>query len=182
MKKIKSILLISILLAGCSKTNENQSVDEGLFTRKYCNDPEAVNFNHGFPGTPDSSVCFYPKDVFAGSYLVEDSIFNTEFELDTVLQKTFTFIALNNSNLKLNGFCPTGESIFFTADRFYKAQSDSMFFQDSTFIPGQLICNTNDTLIGTINKIEGDTQKIRINWTISSDTGVNFHIGTGQKI
>lgn len=182
MRKTIGIFCLTITIWGCSKTNENTSVDDGLFTRKYCNDPEAVNFNHGFPGTPDSSICFYPKDVFAGSYLVKDSIFNTEFELDTVLEKIISFIAVNNSNLKVNGFCPSGDPLYFTADRFYKAQSDSLTLGDSTKLPGQLICSTSDTLIGTINKIEVDTPKIRINWTVASDTGINYHIGTGIKL
>lgn len=175
------ITLLLIILISCKKYETAKDGTGDLFDRPYCNNPEAVNYNDGFPGTADSTVCFFPKDVFVGTYLWKDTIFNAEFELDTVMEYTISVYANNNTELRLLGFCPSGDSLHFVADRFYKAQADSLILPDSTQLPGILSCGTKDTLTGTIINTREDTVKLKFNWTISSDTGINYHIGTAVK-
>lgn len=172
------------LMVGCAK-DMKPDADAGLFERSYCNDPEAVNYNWDFPGTADSSVCFYPRDVFAGTYKVEDSIYNGEYELATVQTLYITFYALSKSALRLTGLCGAGDSINLTASRFYKASIDSTSLilppDDTVLLDGQIACRPVDTLLGYITKNQDDSTSLRITWTIFSDTGVNYHIGTGKR-
>ena len=176
------IIIISLnLLASCKKSNDPTDVDNSLFDRLYCNDPQAINYNKDFPGTVDNSICFYPRDVFEGYYALKDTIYNAEYEIDTVLDYAISIYALNNTTLRVLGFCPAGDSLKFTADRFYKAQADSLTVSNNV-LPGQYTCDITDTLTGFIIKDQVDTTRIRINWTVVSDTGVNYHIGTGKKI
>ncbi len=167
------------LLAACSK-NQDGDIDEGLFDRPYCNDPEAVNYNRDFPGTPDNSTCFYPKDLFEGAYLFKDTIYNAEYERDTILDYNITITAKSNTLLKLSGFCMQ-DSVTLIADRYYKATVDSTTFQDSTKIAGQILCRNTDTLSGIITYDEVDSSKIRFVWAIASDSGLNYHTGTALK-
>ena len=168
-----------ILLMSCSK-QQDATVDDGIFDRLYCNDPEAVNYNRDFPGTPDNSTCFYPKDLFEGTYIFKDTIYNAEYERDTILDYNITIHAQSNTLLKLTGFC-SQDSVTFIADRFYKATVDSTTFQDSNKIAGQILCRSTDTLTGIITTEESDNTKIRIVWAIASDTGLNYHNGTATK-
>src|SRR5438132_180001 len=66
---------ISLLLAACKKYVDEPGKSDPRLSRKYCNDPEAVNFNRDFPGTADNSVCFFPSDAFKGTYTFTDSIY-----------------------------------------------------------------------------------------------------------
>ncbi|MCB0700396.1 MAG: hypothetical protein H6551_01205 [Chitinophagales bacterium] len=181
-KKYFLYITLLISLISCKKSNENASLDNGLFDRPYCNDPEAVNYNRDFPGIPDSTVCYYPIDVFVGSYMMKDSIFNAEYELDTVLEYTITLKSSNKTNLSVTGFCTGGESLRFTADKYNKAVADSTYLADSTKLPGQLTCSKQDTLTGLLLRNLPDSSLIKIDWLILSDTGLNYHIGTGTKI
>lgn len=176
------ILLITGIIYSCSKKAEPfDTPNEEQFSSRYCNDPEAINFNIGFPGVADNSICIYPTEVFDGPYSLKDSILNGEFELDTVLDYTVYFQRISNTELTFNGFCPGGDKVTMTADRYYKASVDSTFLVDSTQLPGQVFCRTTDTISGTIKKDAADSNKIRINLIIYSDTGINYHIGTGVK-
>lgn len=181
-KKYFIYILLTLTFVACKKSNDNASLDEELFDRPYCNDPDAVNYNRNFPGVPDSTTCYYPIDVFVGSYAMKDSIFNAEFELDTVLEYTISLQSTSKKNLRLTGYCGNGIPLLFTADKYNKAISDSTMLADSTKIPGQLTCGKQDTLTGIMLRNLPDTNLIRIDWQILSDTGLNYHIGTGTKI
>ena len=167
------------LFISCSKMQDGD-VKDNLFDRPYCNDPDAVNYNRDFPGTPDNTTCFYPKDLFAGTYLFKDTVYNADYERDTILDYNITIVAKNNTLLKLAGFCGQ-DSVTLIADRYYKATVDSTTFQDSTKIAGQLLCRNTDTLSGIITTDEADSNKIRFIWAIASDTGLNYHSGTAIK-
>lgn len=165
----------------CAKNEPyNTPSDEQLSTH-YCNDPIAINYNHGFPGVADNSVCIYPTDVFQGTYQLRDSVFNAEYELDTILEYVVSFQARSLTRLVMSGFCPNGDSIRLTADRYYKAGVDSTMLQDSSMREGHIFCRQADTISGFITRYNSDTDKIRINLAIASDTGINYHIGTGLK-
>lgn len=182
-RKILIYVVGLVLVYGCAK--KDAAFDDPAsenFETPYCNDPIAINYNHGFPGTAQNSVCIYPTDVFKGSYLLRDSIYNGQFELDTVLEYLVSFNTLSLTKVTMSGFCPTGDVVRLTADRYQKASVDStLLLPDSTLVEGQSFCRSADTIMGSISKYNNDSGKIRINFIIASDTGINYHIGTGIR-
>lgn len=174
-----TVLLLTTCGVACMKEDPGvaNQYDSSLFNTPYCNDPEAINYNWDFPGTPDNSICFYPTDVFAGTYLFDDTIYNEAYERDTILQYQIVIRAYSNTRFALVGFC--GDSIKLTADRFFKATIDSTLNTiDQTPLNGQIVCRTVDTISGTINTSFADSTRIRINFNVASDTGLNYHVGT----
>lgn len=169
------------LLAACSKPDNSGKDISDKLTNLYCNDPEAINYNWEFPGTPDNSTCFYPKDIFVGQYSFADSIYNANLELKRVNNITLTVYANSNNILRVTGFCSNTDSIRLTADRFYKSYADSTVTQDSVVLDGQVVCRTVDTLSGYLIKDKNDSTKLSINITVASDTGLNYHLGTAYK-
>lgn len=78
-----------LLLISCEKWQDSKAdSDPRLQDRKYCNDPDAVNFNWGFPGVPDSTKCIFPTDLYVGTYSFTDSIYSSNNLLDTLQSKT----------------------------------------------------------------------------------------------
>lgn len=176
-----------VAISSCEKWEDKKAEqDPRLQDRKYCNDPEAVNYNWNFPGVPDNTVCFYPSDLFTGTFLYTDSVYSSNNVFDSAGSlNTYTlFITpLSKNKFVIKGFCPT-DSLKFTAGRStYMAISDSLLkVNDSTFLPGQFLCRINDTLTGTITNNKNDSlDNLYINWTVVSDTGVNYHRGTAIK-
>ncbi|MEZ5018324.1 MAG: hypothetical protein R2800_14790 [Flavipsychrobacter sp.] len=182
MRNCKGIILVFLVfLAACSKSdNEGPDISDKL-TNPYCNDPEAINYNWGFPGRPDNTTCFYPKDIFVGVYSFSDSIYNANLELKKVNDITLTIYANSNNILRVTGFCSNTDSIRLTADRFYRSYADSTITNDSVVLDGQIVCRTVDTLSGYLIKDKNDSTKLSVNITVASDTGLNFHLGTAYK-
>ncbi len=179
--KIFISIAVLALFYACSKSEPFDTAAADQFSDRYCNDPIAINYNHGFPGTADNSICIYPTDVFKGSFSLKDSIYDADFNLDTVLDYLVTFHTVSLTNVKLSGFCINGDTVRMTADRYYRAAVDSTMLPDSSMVEGHVFCRGVDTIKGNISKYDGDTAKIRINFIIASDTGINYHIGTGIK-
>lgn len=179
--KIFISVAVLALFYACSKSEPFDTATADQFSGKYCNDPIAINYNHGFPGTVDNSTCIYPTDVFKGSFALKDSIYDADFNLDTVLDYTVSFTTISLTKTRLSGFCINGDIVRLTADRYYRAAVDSTMLPDSSMVEGHIFCRTIDTIRGNISKYSGDTDKIRINFIIASDTGINYHIGTGIK-
>jgi hypothetical protein len=175
-----------LLLASCKKWEDKAAPgDNRLGSKKYCNDPGAVNYNWDFPGIPDNTVCFYPTDVFNGRYLILDSIFYTAgyayARTDSII---LNLVPQSRSKLQvtaLKGWCPD-KILNFTADRFFKATADSTLLPDSVVMTGQLFCRDKDTISGFISRKQADSNHIRINFTVLTDTGISFHVGTGTKL
>lgn len=180
IKACTTIALLALFYA-CAKKEPFDTATAEQFADKYCNDPIAINYNHGFPGTADNSICVYPTDVFQGSFTLKDSIYDADFNLDTILDYTVTFKTISLTKTRLSGFCINGDTVRLTADRYYRAAVDSTMLPDSSMVEGHVFCRGVDTIRGNITKYEGDTAKIRINFIIASDTGINYHIGTGIK-
>lgn len=176
------VVVVTMLMA-CSKGfdgDPNAYVD---LSNSYCNDPQAVNYNWNFPGTADSTVCFYPRDVFEGTYLLTDTIFSGDYDINDIKTMTVRLIARDVKHLGFVGFC-SNDTLDFTADRFFKATADTTITPDSIVLNGQLSCRVIDTLTGFITNIDkamGKGTTIRINLTVASDTGLNYHIGTAIK-
>lgn len=190
MKYFRNLLLFCLsigLATSCSKwVDPNPDVDPRITARKYCNDPQAVNYNWDFPGVPDSTVCYYPADLFEGSYSFKDSIFKSNNSYDTnyapqtyMLQLT----SLGKNKLQLTGFCTN--PLFFTAPRIgTMAHGDSTYkIDDTTWAYGQPFCRSQDTLSGTlIREIDSVGKLITIEWKVVSDTGTRLHRGVARKI
>lgn len=182
------VIIIATTFSACKKWKDSIATDDPrLHDRKYCNDPEAVNYNWGFPGVPDNSICIFPSDLYKGTYFFTDSIYNANDVFDSLLSKqtyTIQVLALSKKHLAITGFC-TNDTLFFTAGRTtYTATADSTFkLNDTTKAFGQPMCRLLDTLSGSITKNSLDTSntKIKFNWKVVSDTGINYHKGTAVK-
>ena len=182
-----TLLALTAVVWGCKKAEESYTAnpDDSRFDRPYCNDPFAINYNWNFPGTPDNTTCFYPIDIFGGSYMLTDSIYDADYQPDTVLKYPIRLFSLNSSRIKIGitGFCDK-DTLELTADRFYKAFLDSMDAKINGFdakLSGQLACRTVDTISGYIQKSQSDSNKLSIYFTIASDTGLSYHKGTAIK-
>ena len=181
MQKIFITAALVILLAGvifsCNKYVSPKGYDPHL-TNHYCNDPKAVNYNWGFPGVPDNTVCFYPSDVFAGKYKFYDSVYlqaNYIFiHSDSVL---ITINKVNDSQIAVYGMCPNGDSLLMTATPLFVAYVDTTE-GDSVTNWGQMYCQVKDTINGTISQNRIDSV-LTINFQVASDTGViTIHNGS----
>lgn len=177
-------LLVIILLLGiaaCSKSEDPSAPRPGdLNNRFYCNDPEAVNYNWGFPGTPDSALCYYPSDVYAGTYTFTDSVYNGDNSLDSARSLTtyiLNFIPLNKKTLAIIGFCGTMDTLHLTVDRV-----SLLTTIDTVAGFGQTFCRMQDTVSGTVlNSRLDSTENLMFDFTVTSDTAINYHRGTAYK-
>lgn len=168
-----------VAAASCKKWEDKAGSGDDRLNRPYCNDPEAANYNDDFPGTPDSTVCYYPYEFFVGTYSFSDSTYySNEYLYGQTLAYTFNIRRNGNDKRKLllSGFC--GTDISFTSDKYLKAFADSTEKTgDSTKLPGQLVCNPPDTLSGYMAVINRDSGILRINFTVLTDTGIVYHTG-----
>ncbi len=167
------------IMAGCSKAEEPQSIDKTKISGTYCNDPKAVNYNVGFPGTPDNSICIFPTEVFKGEYVFYDTIYDGNYRLVRIIPPvTFTLTATDFTKLELKGLCKD-ITLPVTADRFYKATIDSVMGAVN-LLPGRTMCREQDTISGMFTRSQTDNS-VQVNLTVLSDTGINYHRGTAQK-
>lgn len=189
MKLIRLFILFlpALVVYSCDKWEDPKGTeDPRIDERTYCNDPLAVNYNWNFPGKPDSTTCFYPTDVFKGTYLFRDSIYRGDNTFDSAASQqiyTISLLAYDENKFALIGFCGVSDSLKFTAERStYRANADSTILAaDDQFNYGQFFCRMEDTLSGYLTKDRYDSSKLYIQLTVVSDTGVNFHRGTAIK-
>lgn len=160
------------MFSACEKWEDKPAQDLGL-TNKYCNIAEAINYNIGFPGVSDSTTCIFPADPFVGSYSFQDSIYTNA---DTVVTSAdFIITAKNRSHFSIYNFCSNANQLSFTADRYYRAASDSLIGAGL-----QLMCRTEDTLSGSIIFNVKD-KSLSVEFKVVSDTGTSIHKGTAYK-
>jgi hypothetical protein len=158
----------------CKKYEDKPGQYDPRLSSKYCNDPAAVNYNYGFPGTPDNSICYYPADVFAGSYSFSDSIFEDGKRI-AVMPVTLHIAGHDQTKLDVTGFCASGDALRFTAGRNLFAYADTVVGD------GQILCRPQDTVSGTLSRTFGDSLQLRIFLTVVSDTGTVTHQGTAYR-
>jgi len=181
------VLMVPVVMFSCKKwTDPAAPQDPRLDDNKYCNDPDAVNYNWNFPGTPDNSVCYYPSDLFKGTYLFTDSIYNSQSVFDSARSlQTYTLqvLPVGKKALRIVGFCGANDSLQFTAERStYRALADTtIFLNDTTKVYGQYFCRTEDTLSGFFMKNQLDTSILMIDLKVISDTGTYFHKGRAYR-
>ncbi len=171
---------VSLLLgvASCTREEAQYPDTDPRLSRPYCNDPEAVNYNWDFPGTPDNSVCLYPAEAFAGTFTFLDSVYNTDGTFDSAASLTtytLRFDTLSRRVYLLRGFC-ADSALRFSADRFFRSTLDSL-------IPGagQRLCRAADTVAGAVTRAVGDTARLTLSFSVRSDTGTAFHRGTAYR-
>lgn len=187
--RILAIVSLLLIVYSCKKWSDpHPPRDPILDQRKYCNDPDAVNYNWGFPGTADSTVCFYPSDLFQGTWLFTDSVYNSQDQFDSagsLVTYTLHFFGYNKKKLALTGFCGPADSLILTAERSsFRAYADTTIMtSDTTFGYGQFFCRTLDTLTGFFTKDLTDSlgNRMLIDLRVVSDTGINFHRGTAYR-
>ncbi len=162
-------LLAFFLVAACKPYEDPAPItDPRLDNSSYCNDPAAINYNWGFPGVPDNSLCIFPADVFIGNYVWRDTILDenrTVLGYDSAL---VTITKIDTVRFNINGRC--GYDLKLTADKFLGIVIDSIDGR------GQKFCQPNDTIIGTGLKTGfSDTTTFTLNYVIISDTGSSIH-------
>ncbi len=176
----------ALTLFSCAKWKDPAPITDPRLTNPYCNDPDAVNYNRGFPGKPDNSICFYPTDLFKGVYLFKDSVYR-----DTLFISADSFYLTiepqQNSHTKMlvSGMCRGGDPLIMTAGASFIATLDTTIGDTTTLNLGQFLCRSADTIAGTITKPVTDTNiqfpTLLINFKVASDTGVTTHIGKAKK-
>lgn len=185
MKSLIPGIVLSFILAllpSCRKYKDPKGErDPRLDSTFYCNDPDAVNYNWGFPGTPDSTLCYYPADLYAGTYLFTDSVYNPDNSFDVDRSRTtytLRFYRLSKNRFAVVGFCNGSDTVYFTAERVsLQANVDTLVAQ-----LGQRLCRPLDTVYGNFTRNVTDTTgDIVVNLTVRSDTSTNFHRGKALK-
>ncbi len=186
MQKIVTTAVLIILIAGaifsCNKYKSPKGYTDPNLTNHYCNDPNGVNYNWGFPGIPDNTVCFYPTDVFAGKYLFKDSVYLQSGYLfifaDSII---LTIKKLTDSQMCIYGMCPNGDSILMTATPLFTAYVDTVI-GDSVTNWGQSYCGSADTIVGSISQNRIDSI-LTISFQVASDSGIiTMHTGSAKLI
>jgi len=184
---VAGLIGITLYMLSCKKADTAANKDIDL-SRPYCNDPQAVNYNWGFPGTPDSNVCFFPFSVFEGDYTLIDSVFDANYNLDSAqtILRTLHIYKIDRTHLAIIGFCGANDTLKATATRFYSAYLDStpISTTDTVKLKGQVLtwtCNYNDTITGGLTRPSSDSTHLHINFTLATDTGIFYHISTGTK-
>lgn len=173
-------VLCAALIASCLKSEDPEPASPpNELTSRYCNDPNAINYNWGFPGIADSTLCIYPVDHFLGQWTLTDSVFHADSSFNYAATQTLTFTATEDtlrSHLKVSGLCDNGNMLLATADKYGRAVIDSMNYQT----PGQFFCSQADTVTGSFQFwFSGkDTMDVRLN-IIGAEAG--YHKGVAIR-
>lgn len=165
---------LGLFFTSCEKWEDKPAKDLGL-SNKYCNLPGAINYNVGFPGIPDNSVCILPSTPFVGRFGFRDSIFNLANELSIGDSLILEITAIDSTRLSLAQLCPSGRSLVFVANRFYRAESDSIIGAGA-----QLFCRDVDTASGRLEYRLADSS-LYLEITVVSDTSISYHKGRAYK-
>lgn len=175
------VLVVTAMVGSCKKWQDAAPVDDPRLTNPYCNDVDAVNYNWGFPGKPDNTKCFYPTDLFIGTYVFTDSVYlTTTGDFLYAQPETLQVYSISKSKIALLGFCGGNDSLFMTAGKDYVANMDTLV-GDTLTARGQLWCRNLDTVFGnlTINRLDS---LLGINFTVVSDTAITNHYGRAKKL
>jgi hypothetical protein len=142
------VVFITLILgfAFCKKYKDPVNPPINL-TNKYCNDPNAVNYNWGFPGIADNSVCFYPNKVFEGNYKMYDSVLQNDL-YSFVDSFDVSIVSLNDTNMAIVQWCTNGDSVFAKANKNLRLTIDTT----QNILIGQVFCQSADTINGTAIK------------------------------
>lgn len=176
---VGAMALLSI--ASCLKADDPPPAKPNPnLTNHYCNNPNAINYNWGFPGIPDSTVCVFPDDLFKGQWVLTDSIFHADSTFNYAETQTLNFLPTEDSSrshLKITGFCGNTSFLLATADKYGNAVIDSM----NSTTAGQFLCSPNDTAIGEFQIIQPGRDSMQIQLTVTGLSG-GYHKGIAKKL
>lgn len=176
---VLAALIPAVVFFACSKYKDPPPAQRppGLDSVFYCNDPRAVNYNWGFPGTPDSNKCIFPVDSFLGTWLFADTIYLPSGDVSGTALRMLHFTSTEDSLLRhmaVAGWCGNPSVPFYiTANKYGQADVDTMMGE----YPGQYLCGNSDTLSGFFNKNTGAADTMRVELTIINASGTTFHKG-----
>ena len=177
-----AVIIGIYLCASCNKWKDPAPVNDPRLTNLYCNNPAAVNYNLGFPGKPDNSICFFPSDLFQGSYLLKDSVYVSNSGLflkaDSIIIR---IVKISDAKIAVVGFCSSGTQLFLTAGPTYIATMDTLVGDSNSLNKGQLLCRIQDTISGTITKDRVDSSLLHVFLTVVGDTGTTVITGNARK-
>ncbi|MFT4062714.1 MAG: hypothetical protein QM642_10210 [Edaphocola sp.] len=170
-----------ILVVACTKYKDPDASTgiEGL-TNYYCNDSRAVNYNWGFPGIANDSVCVYPVDSFVGTWVLADTVTLDGSDTFEVVSRTLTITATEDStltHLAIDGWCGSSYPFYALANKYSKAVTDTL----ANGADVQYLCSTNDTIVGTLNKNTGVGTQMKMDFTVNGTSGISYHSGTATK-
>ena len=172
---------VAVIFNSCKKWTDPPATNDPRLTNPYCNDPNAVNYNWGFPGKPDNTLCYYPTDLFKGTYEYNDSVYIESSSLFIYAKvETLYVYARSQTKLTIFGLCDAPDSFLFHASNNYIATVDTLV-GDTLTVNGQLMCRIQDTLNGNITYNRNDSL-LHVNLRVVSDTGTTIHIGKARKI
>jgi hypothetical protein len=165
--KVLSLLVIIITnLIACKPYKDPAPKDLGL-TNPYCNNPFAVNFNWGFPGKPDNSVCIFPAQVFAGTYKLYDSITSNNAATIFNDSSTISLVRINDSTLTLSNHCAGNNYVV-------RATKTLQFYVDSSTMLGAPFCN-GDTIAGLARKLNINDSIVTYTYDLNNNGGIVKH-------
>ena len=166
------------ILFSCAKWKDPAPTTDPRLTNPYCNDPNAVNYNWGFPGKPDNSICYYPTDLFKGAYMYHDTIYKNGFFIgaDSFL---LNIHALTQTKMSVFGFCGGADSILMTANLLFSSSVDTLIGDSITTAEGQMLCVIKDTLSGNMLRDRLDSPAVlHVIFQVITDTGTVQHSGS----
>ncbi len=178
------LFIVSVVaMLSCKKWEDPAPSDDPRISNPYCNDPDAVNYNWGFPGTPDNTVCVYGPDLFAGTYKVHDTAYDTESGLYLAADSSMvTIVKLSNLKARVDGLCPSGVSLFITAGGAWQATVDTTVGDSLSLSQGQLFCRSVDTVTGYLTRDKIDSSLVYIDLTIRTDSATTVHRAKAVKM
>lgn len=179
--KYTLVFLFGVLFWGiaCKKGDPKPTKGDDRLTNPYCNDPSAVNYNWGFPGIPDNSVCIYPVDTFLGSWQFLDSIFAEDSSFLEYQPKILVFTASEDTahiHLAIQGWCPS-EILYAVANKYGNAIVDTL----AGDFKGQIICNQQDSVSGVFNTFTYKKDSMSINLSVQNSGTLQIHRGWAIK-
>src|SRR5690625_160640 len=166
---ISSCLILCMLALGfvsCEKYEDKAQKDiEDALKNQYCNITDAINYNWGFPGEPNDSLCIFPVEPFiAYSWTLLDTVFNEDFEVletrnRTIYFEEYTAIDTLKHMMLMHDYCSENSSILLEANRHLLATVYDNIENDV----GQLDCDESSVLNGfiSLDSLSADTLKLR---------------------
>jgi len=181
--RLLAVALPLLVFYACTKYKDPPATGlDPRLTNHYCNDPDAINYNWNFPGIADSTTCFYPVDSFKGTWNFYDTVYLPSGDTASISMKQLVFTPTEDSvkaHLAITGWCGNGSAIYVTANKYYRADVDTI--PGGAF--GQYLCGGTDTLNGYFMRNTDDTlqRSMKVDLTINSSEGVTYHRGTAIR-
>jgi hypothetical protein len=169
------LVLLPFFTQNCAKYKDPSFIKIDTFSNHYCNNNKAVNYNWGFPGVADNSICIFPADVFKGNYIFYDSLQDANGIFLPTTNFNLNITKESDSTIFIEGLCAS--ALILKAH----ATKNLRFTLDSTQSNGQIFCATVDTVNGfAILRNYGDSNFI-FSYNVVTPTGIQVHKGTVVK-